>query len=69
MAAVTGTVKGCMWLLPLHAIGEEEGDHSPGRWRGSTLQHIDTLLEQMRGCAFFSKINLALAYHQIRLLE
>ena len=33
------------------------------------LQHIDTLLEQTRGCAFFSKINLVLAYHQIRLRE
>ena len=31
------------------------------------LPHIDTLLEQTRGCAFFLKINLALAYHQIRL--
>ena len=33
------------------------------------LQHIDTLLKQTRGCAFFSKIDLALAYHQIRLRE
>ena len=33
------------------------------------LLHIDTLLEQTRGCAFFSKINLASAYHQIRLRE
>ena len=31
------------------------------------LPHIDTLLEQTRGCAFFSKIDLASAYHQIRL--
>ena len=34
MATVTGAVKGGMWLLPLHAIGEEEGDCRPGRWRG-----------------------------------
>ena len=33
------------------------------------LPHIDTLLEQTRGGAFFSKIDLALAYHQIRLRE
>ena len=33
------------------------------------LQHIDTLLEQTRGCSFFSKIDLASAYHQIRLQE
>ena len=33
------------------------------------LPHIDTLLEQTRGCAFFSKIDLASAYHQIRLQE
>ena len=31
------------------------------------LPHNDTLLEQTRGCAFFSKIDLASAYHQIRL--
>ena len=34
MAAVTGTAKGCMWSRPLHAIGEEEGDSRPSRWRG-----------------------------------
>ena len=28
------------------------------------LPHIDPLLEQTRGCAFFSKIYLASAYHQ-----
>ena len=33
------------------------------------LPHIDTLLEQTRGCAFLSKIDLASAYHQIRLRE
>ena len=33
------------------------------------LPHIDTLLEQTQECAFFSKISLALAYHQIRLRE
>ena len=34
MATVTGVVKGGMWSPPLHAIGEEEGDHQPGLWRG-----------------------------------
>ena len=34
VATVTGAVKGCMWLRPLHAIGEEERDSRPGRWRG-----------------------------------
>ena len=34
MAAVTGETKGGMWLRPLHVIGEEEGNHRPGRWRG-----------------------------------
>ena len=34
VAAVTGATKRGMWLHPLHAIGEEEGDCSPGRWRG-----------------------------------
>ena len=33
------------------------------------LPHIDTLLEQTRGSAFFSKIVLVLAYHRIRLRE
>ena len=33
------------------------------------LLHIDTLLEQTQGCAFFSKIDLASAYHQFRLRE
>ena len=33
------------------------------------VQHIVTLLKQTRGCSFFLKINLALAYHQIRLRE
>ena len=34
VATVTGAVKGGMWSRPLHAIGEEEGDCRPGRWRG-----------------------------------
>ena len=34
MATVTGAAKGGMWSRPLHAIGEEEGDRRPGRWRG-----------------------------------
>ena len=34
MAAVTGATKGGMWLRPLQAIGEEEGNRRPGRWRG-----------------------------------
>ena len=33
------------------------------------LPHIDTLLEQTRGSAFFSKIDLASAYHQVRLQQ
>ena len=34
MAVVTGATKGGMWSRPLHAIGEEEGNHCQGRWRG-----------------------------------
>ena len=33
------------------------------------LLHIDTLLEQTQVCAFFSKVDLASPYHQIRLRE
>ena len=34
VAAVTGATKGGMWSRPLQAIGEEEGNRRPGRWRG-----------------------------------
>ena len=34
MAAMTGATKGGMWSRLLHAIGEEEGNRLPGRWRG-----------------------------------
>ena len=34
VATVTGVIKSGMWSRPLHAIGEEEDERRPGRWRG-----------------------------------
>ena len=34
VATVTAAIKSGMWSRPLHAIGEEEDERRPGRWRG-----------------------------------